>query len=164
MTALEPQAGRPFAIVTGAARGMGAAVSVRLAAEGFDLVLVDAPAIDEQAELGYSLGTLEQLERVAATCRGYGGVAHVVAGDVRDEQALMRAVALIPAGRLRAAVAVAGIIGSDKLAWEFSTDELTVDLDTNFHGVANLARATVPLLLDRTGRTRAFCCGGVDGG
>ncbi len=147
MTPVEHSPERPFAVVTGAARGMGAAIAVRLAADGFDLVLVDAPTNDRRAEVGYPLGTLEQLEGVATVCRNYGGAAHAVAADVRNEQALLKAVALVPAGRLRAAVAVAGIMGADKLAWEFSTEELTIDLDTNFHGVANLARATVPQLL-----------------
>lgn len=148
----EPATERGFAIVTGAARGMGAAIAVQLAADDFDLVLVDAPHTASPADGGiaepaYPLGTMEQLEGVAAACREFGGAAHAVAGDVRSDRDLMNAVALIPAGRLRAAVAVAGIIGSDKPAWEFSRDELTVDLDTNFHGVANLARAAVPLLL-----------------
>jgi SDR family mycofactocin-dependent oxidoreductase len=53
----------------------------------------------------------------------------------------------IPPGRLRAAIACAGIIGSDHLAWEYTRSELDIDLETNFHGVANLARATVPQLL-----------------
>jgi SDR family mycofactocin-dependent oxidoreductase len=83
-------------------------------------------------------------------------MAHVVPGDVRDEHTLMTAVALVPAGRLRAAVAVAGIIGSDKPAWEFSRADLDVDLATNFHGVANLARATVPLLLTAPAGTGRF--------
>ena len=147
MTETEPLAGRPFAVVTGAARGMGAAIAVRLASDGFDLVLVDAPAIDGRAGVGYPLGTAEQLDGVAAACRSHGGTVHAVPGDVRDEQTLTTAVALVPPGRLLAAVAVAGIIGADNLAWEFSTAELAADLDTNFHGVANLARAAVPRLL-----------------
>lgn len=155
MTLPEPSAGRPFAIVTGAARGMGAAIAVRLASDGFDLVLVDAPPTDGRAGPGYPLGTLEQLEGVAAACRDNGGAAHAIPGDVRDEQTLTTAVALVPAGRLRVAVAVAGIIGADKLAWEFSTEELSIDMGTNFHGVANLARATVPRLLTApVGRSR----------
>jgi SDR family mycofactocin-dependent oxidoreductase len=118
-------------------------------------VLVDGPALDGQAGLGYPLGTPEQLDLVAAACRGHGGMVHAVAGDVRNEQTLTTAAALVPPGRLQAAVAVAGIIGADKLAWEFSTAELAVDLDTNFHGVANLARATVPqLLIAPAGRGR----------
>ena len=147
MTLGQPDTGRPWAIVTGAARGMGAAVALRLATDGFDLVLVDGPSTDLSSLVGYPLGKAEELNSTAGKCREFGGQAHAVPGDVRDEEALARAVALVPAGRLRASVAVAGIIGADKPAWEFSRSELATDLDTNFHGVANLARVSVPLLL-----------------
>lgn len=139
---------RPFAVVTGAARGMGAAIAVRLARDGFDLVLVDAPPPDLSRVLGYPLGTVEQLDDVAGACRSAGAAVVVAAADVRDEQSLRDAVSRIPEGRLHAAVAVAGIIGGAKSAWEFSKDELDVDLAINFHGVANLARACVPALLN----------------
>ncbi len=147
MTPNRPRPERPFAVVTGSARGVGAAISIQLARDGFDLVLVDAPGVDGKAALAYPLGTAQQLDAVATSCREHGATALVVAGDVRDEQALFAAVGLVPSGRLRAAVAVAGVIGSDQLAWEFTRAELDIDLDTNFHGVANLARATVPHLL-----------------
>jgi SDR family mycofactocin-dependent oxidoreductase len=139
---------RPFAVVTGAARGMGAAIAERLAADGFDLVLLDAPAPDLTTAVGYELGTAGQLLAVAERCRSHGGQALVSAGDVRDANSVQAAVDLVPVGRLRVAVAVAGIIGADKPAWEFTHDELAIDLAVNFHGVANLARATVPRLLD----------------
>jgi SDR family mycofactocin-dependent oxidoreductase len=137
----------PWAIVTGAARGIGAAVSIRLAADGFDLVLVDGPALDLEISVGYPLGTAEQLDRVAERCAAKGGRVLVAPGDVRDESALATAVELVPVGGLQVAVAVAGVIGGDKPAWEFSHQELATDLAVNFHGVANLARATIPRLL-----------------
>lgn len=157
---------RPFAVVTVAARGMGAAIAERLAADGFDLVLTDAPAPDLAPAVGYPLGTAEQLSTVA-TCRSQGALVLVSPGDVRDEETLRAAVHLVPdggppwprrasaerkrmrgfIGRLQVAVAVAGIIGADKPAWEFTHDELTLDLGVNFHGVANPARAAVPRLL-----------------
>jgi len=140
-------ANRPFAVVTGAARGIGAAVAERLAADGFDLVLIDAPTGDLAAAVRYPLGTREQLADVADNCRSSGGQVVIAPGDVRDEDSLQAAVSLVPIGCLHVAVAAAGIIGSDKPAWEFTHDELSIDLDVNFHGVANLARAAVPRLL-----------------
>lgn len=148
--------GRPWAVVTGAARGMGAAIAGRLARDGFDLVLVDRPAGDLAGAVGYPLGTADDLERSAEACRTVGAEVLVAAADVRDEAAVADAVGRVPAGGLRAAVAVAGIIGADKPAWEFTRAELTLDLDTNFHGVANLARATVPHLLAAPAGTGRF--------
>lgn len=139
---------RPYALVTGAARGMGAAIAVRLARDGFDLVLVDAPHADLSRVLGYPLGTVQQLGDVADVCRSAGATVVVAAADVRDEQRLREAVGTVPEGRLHAAVAVAGIIGGAKSAWEFTKDELDVDLAVNFHGVANLARVCVLSLLN----------------
>ena len=138
---------RPFAVVTGAARGMGAATAERLAADGFDLVLIDAPAPDLATAVGYELGTAEQLLATAERCRSHGGQVLVSPGDVRDENSVQAAVDLVPVGRLQVAVAVAGIIGADKPVWAFTHDELAIDLAVNFHGVANLARAAVPRLL-----------------
>src|SRR6476660_6394778 len=128
---------RPFAVVTGAARGMGAATAERLAADGFDLVLIDAPAPDLATAVGYELGTAEQLLATAERCRSHGGQVLVSPGDVRDENSVQAAVDLVPVGRLQVAVAVAGIIGADKPAWAFTHDELAIDLAVNFHGVAN---------------------------
>lgn len=140
----------PWAVVTGAARGMGAAIAINLADDGFDLVLMDGPGDDLIQAVGYSLGTAEQLADVAEQCRTRGVQVLELSGDVRDEAAIAAAIGLIPVGGLQVAVAVAGIIGTHKPAWEFTYDELVTDLSVNFHGVANLARAAVPRLLTAT--------------
>ncbi|WP_222618186.1 SDR family oxidoreductase [Nakamurella sp. PAMC28650] len=146
-TTATPVTQRAVAVVTGAARGIGAAVALQLARQDFDLVLVDAPSVDAIAGLGYDLGSQDELQEVAALCRALGAEIHVMAADVRDEAALALAVELVEPGRLHAVVSVAGIIGSDAPAWEFSRADLDRDMDTNFHGVANLARVSVPALL-----------------
>ena len=60
------------AIVTGAARGIGRAIAVRFATEGARVVIADIDAIGSRA--------------VADSIRSQGGVAHVCACDVSDEQ------------------------------------------------------------------------------
>lgn len=148
--------GRPYAVVTGAARGVGAAVAVRLAGDGFDLLLLDAPPPELAHAVGYPLGTRQDLEQVADRCRATGAQVLVAVADVRDGTAVTAAVHGVPADRIHAAVAVAGIIGRDRPAWELTRAELSLDLDTNFHGVANLARASVPALLRAPAGTGRF--------
>ncbi len=140
----------PVALVTGAARGIGAAVSLRLAEEGWRLVLLDLCA-DEPA-LSYPFSRPEDLERVASKCREAGSPAVLeVIADVRDQEGLDSAVARArdELGGLDAAVAVAGAIGGGPAAWE-TTDELWgVMIDLNLTGVWRLVRAAVPELLRR---------------
>src|SRR6478609_5848171 len=82
------------AVVTGAARGMGAAAARRLAARGVTVALVDLPLEPEGrvAELPrpYLPATGSDLDEAAATCHGRG---EPHAADVRDPDALARVVA-----------------------------------------------------------------------
>src|SRR5690349_13248800 len=99
---------------------MGAAIAGRLARDGVVLVLVDRPAGDLAGAVAYPLGTPDELERGAETSRAVGAEVLEAAADVRDEAAVATAVGRVPAGPLRAAVAVAGIMGADKTAWQFT--------------------------------------------
>ena len=84
------------AVVTGAASGIGRAVAVRLAADGFHVVAVDRSA--------------EALDRVTADVVTAGGFAVPVVGDVRDRECHRRArLAARQAGPLAAWVGCAGI-------------------------------------------------------
>jgi len=140
------------AVVTGAARGIGAATVARLAAEGWAVVAVDACA--DEPSIGYPQARREELE---ALSRPDGRVSTVVA-DVRDLAGLQRAVdvAVESYGGLDAAFAVAGVIAGGAPHWSTSVDAERAVLDVDLAGVLNLARVAVPALLarpqPRTGR------------
>lgn len=140
----------PVAVVTGAARGIGAATVVRLAESGWRIVAVDIGTADGAIpvpDIGYPLATGEQLQAVVAP---YGRSAVAVSADVRDPVGLRAAVqhALDTFGRLDAAVAAAGVISGGQAAWAETDEAWDLLLAINVGGVRNLARAVIPVLLD----------------
>ncbi|PRX48214.1 SDR family mycofactocin-dependent oxidoreductase [Prauserella shujinwangii] len=145
------------ALVTGAGRGIGAAVVRRLARSGWQVVAVDRCADDPRVP--YPLATREQLAALAA--EHPGSVVDVVA-DVQELPALRDAVATAEErfGGLDAAVAGAALLAGGRPLWEGGDAEWATQWDAQFdvgvRGVANLARAAVPALLrrpaPRTGR------------
>ncbi|MHA3702180.1 SDR family oxidoreductase [Jatrophihabitans sp. YIM 134969] len=138
---------RPLAVVTGAARGIGAAVAVELALAGWDLVLGDVPFTDTVPGLRYRLADGGALDRSAARCRDIGAEVAAVTCDVRDAASVAALVDAAGDRPLRAAVAVAGLMAGQGPAWEQDPDDFELDLAVNLHGVVNLARAAVPRLL-----------------
>ena len=133
------------ALVTGAARGIGAATVRALAAQGWAVLAVDRAADDPA--LPYRLGTGVELSAVA----GCGGDVRPFVADVRDPQALAAAVAEAERrwGGLDAAIAVAGVIAGGVPLWQVPPEQEQAVLDVNLHGVLHLARAAVPALLRR---------------
>ena len=134
----------PVALITGAARGIGAATAEALVAQGWDVVLFDI--CDDDPALGYPLAGRDELEATAERCGG-----EAVLGDVRSVADLERAVGvtLERFGGLDAAVGVAGVLVAATRVWEMPEDQWHAVLDTNLTGIFNLARAAVPALLDR---------------
>ena len=137
------------AIVTGGARGIGAATARGLAAGGCRVVVVDRCADDPS--LGYALATPADLDEVVAACGGGDGRAVGIRADVRDQDALDGAVAEAVAhfDGLDIAVAAAGGIAGGRTLWETGDDVWSTMFGVNAEGVWRLARAAVPALLER---------------
>jgi SDR family mycofactocin-dependent oxidoreductase len=137
------------ALVTGAARGVGAATVAALAAGGWRVIAVDRCADDPA--LQYPLGTPADLDRVVEAARPAEGDVVGYVADTRDPDALAAAVGEAERrwGGLDAAIAVAGVIAGGAPAWQVPREREAALLDINLGGVLNLARAAVPALLRR---------------
>ena len=131
------------ALVTGAARGIGAATVTALVADGWRVVAVDRGADDP--DVPYPLGTRAELDALASDL-----VVTAVA-DTRDADALAAAIAVAETrwGGLDAAIAVAGVIAGGVPAWELPLEQERAVLDIDLGGVLTLARVAVPALLRR---------------
>ena len=134
------------ALVTGAARGIGAAAVAALAAGGWRVVAADRCADDPA--LPYALGSRAELDHVVAAAAGN---AVAVEADVRDPEALAAAVRRAEErwGGLDAAIAAAGVIAGGVPAWQVPAGQEQAVLDVDLGGVLNLARVAVPALLRR---------------
>jgi SDR family mycofactocin-dependent oxidoreductase len=137
------------ALVTGAARGVGAATVAVLAAGGWRVIAVDRCADDPA--LQYPLGTPADLDRVVEAARAAEGDVVGYVADTRDPDALAAAVGEAERrwGGLDAAIAVAGVIAGGAPAWQVPREREAALLDVNLGGVLNLARVAVPALLRR---------------
>jgi 3-oxoacyl-[acyl-carrier protein] reductase len=127
------------ALVTGASRGIGAAIARRLAADGFDVAIGYASDADGAAA---TLAAVEALGR-----RG-----SVHAADVADEA---QAAAMVEAaeetlGPLDAVVLNAGIT-RDGLAVRMGADDWQAVIDTNLSGAFYTARPALRGMLRRRG-------------
>jgi len=134
----------PAAVVTGAARGIGAATVDALVKAGWNVIAVDRSADDPA--LGYALASESELEEVAAR---HGEAVRTMVGDVRNPADMRTAVdeAMRHFGGLRAAVAAAGVISGGPPLWETPDAQWDVLFDVNVNGVRHLAAAAVPALL-----------------
>ena len=135
------------ALVTGAARGIGAATVAELCRLGYSVTALDAcSGGDVPPGVGYPLATPEDLE--AATGRFRERVLAIEC-DVRDRKAMENAVnaTLARFGRLDAVVASAGVVVGGQPQWEMPDEHLRTLIDVNFLGVWNTAAATLPVML-----------------
>ncbi|HTU38727.1 MAG TPA: mycofactocin-coupled SDR family oxidoreductase [Acidimicrobiales bacterium] len=134
----------PVAVVTGAARGIGASTVDALVADGWHVVALDRSADDPA--LDYPLASKSDLEQLS---HRHGDAVRTVVGDVRNVSDMQSAVdeALTHFGGLDAAVAAAGIIIGGPPLWEVRDPQWDALFEVNVRGVRNLAVAAVPALL-----------------
>lgn len=147
------------ALVTGAARGIGARVVVELARQGWQVVAVDRCGDDRR--LPYRLGTAADLAAVVAEAtatappgaspRRHGAPVLAVEGDAADPAAMATAVSAAEDafGGLDAVVAVAGVIGGGVPCWELPEEQEEAILEVDLKAVLVAARVGVPALLRR---------------
>jgi 3-oxoacyl-[acyl-carrier protein] reductase len=124
------------ALITGPAKGMGAAVSKAFSAEGCPLALAGRDT--------------DAIEPVAADVRTSGGKALVVACDVTDAAQCKAAVeaAIAAFGRLDILINVAGGSGPiGKSGAETTPDEFRDIVDLNMTGCFNTIRAALPSMM-----------------
>jgi NAD(P)-dependent dehydrogenase (short-subunit alcohol dehydrogenase family) len=109
------------ALVTGAARGIGAATVLSLAADGWSILALDS--VSDDPALPYRLATEVDLADLVAEANRRAGAADRVrpfVADVRDLAAVQSAVSETETrwGGLDAAIACAGVIAGGEPLWQ----------------------------------------------
>jgi NAD(P)-dependent dehydrogenase (short-subunit alcohol dehydrogenase family) len=134
------------AFITGAAHGQGRATALALAKEGARIA-----AYDVARQLGYpayQLGTPNELATLARACRELGSECLTLEGDVRDDDAIQRAVSATRSefGRVDILFNNAGICAYG-LSHELSEDEWDAMLDINLKGSWLVGRRVIPVMI-----------------
>ena len=126
------------ALVTGAARGIGEAIALKLAQEGADVVITDVD--------------LEGAQRVAQEIDGLGCKAKAIQADVSQHEAVQRLVseAVSLFGKIDILVKNAGVIRRGTFV-EHSPQDWEKVLGVNLGGTFNCAKEVVPLMIKRGG-------------
>jgi SDR family mycofactocin-dependent oxidoreductase len=137
------------AIVIGAARGIGAATTLRLAQDGWMVVAVDRGSDDPR--LPYALGTAQQLHEIAARGTHTNGAVTATLADATDHDAMQAVVdaTIAEHGGLDAFVAAAGVIAGGVPQWELEPAAEQAVLDVCLGSVMTASRVAIPALLKR---------------
>jgi NAD(P)-dependent dehydrogenase (short-subunit alcohol dehydrogenase family) len=141
------------AVVTGAARGIGRAIAVELAANGADVVAIDIAGFVSPAS-NAEPATPAELEDTVRQIGAYGRRGDAIRLDIRDIAALRRAADQIEQqyGKIDVVVADAAIQRWKPLLQMDDSDWHDV-IDNNLNGTANTIRAFAPkMVAHRKGR------------
>jgi SDR family mycofactocin-dependent oxidoreductase len=133
-----------IAVVTGAARGIGAATVDALVNENYRVVAVDR--CRDVPEVPYPLSTPADLDAVVAR---HGDAVLGLVGDVRSATDMRLAVetATRHFGRLDVVVACAGVVAAGGPLWEVSDGAWDAVWSINVLGVRRLIEAAAPTLV-----------------
>ncbi len=137
------------ALVTGAARGIGRAIALALAAAGADVMGLDICGV-AAPNLVYPPATSDELNETGRLVEGQKRKWIGLKADVRDMPAMKGAVerAVKEFGKLDIAIANAGIQIYGPLA-EMPDENWKNVIDVNLNGAANTLRAVIPHMLSR---------------
>jgi len=132
------------ALVTGAARGIGRAIAVELAANGADVVALDICGFVSTAS-NAKPATPEDLDETVKMIQGYGRKGEAMRADIRDIDKLREIADKVVAdhGRIDIVVADAAIQRWKPLLEMDDADWRDV-IDNNLNGTANTIRAFAP--------------------
>lgn len=136
----DQQVARRVAIVTGASRGIGAAIAAAIADAGRHVVLVSRD--------------VARLESLCASLVATGGSAEIAACDVTDQKALEAVISEVAAAHKRLDILVnnAGIT-RDNLVLRMTDEEFDAVVATNLRSVFVACRATLrPMMRGKWGR------------
>ena len=137
------------AVVTGAARGIGRAIAVEMAANGADVVALDIAGPVSTASNAVP-ATSAELDETVRQIRAYGRRGEAIRADIRDIAALRRVADHVDQayGKIDIVVANAAIQRWVPLMEMEDADWRDV-IDNNLNGTANTVRAFAPKMIAR---------------
>ncbi len=137
------------ALVTGAARGIGRAIAVELAANGADVIALDIAGFVSTAS-NAAPATPAELDDTVSFIKQYGRRSEAIRADIREIATLRRIADKVVAdyGKIDIVVANAAIQRWKPLL-EMDDDDWRDVIDNNLNGTANTIRAFAPKMVEQ---------------